>query len=138
METAFWTVLTGSLVFALGKIFESAVIQPLISYKKVIGEITDQLIFYAQAYTSKSVKKELHDEASRLFRKSASRLQVYYNLVAWMNYLELVPARSEVDIATKSLIGLSNGIPPRNEDRQDNHKRVSLIRKNLRIKFYEA
>ena len=137
MEQAFWTVITGTLVFSLGKIFESACIQPFISYKKVIGEITDQLIFYAQAYTSKNVKKELHDEASETFRKSAGRLQVYYNLVDWMSLFGwFVPSRKDVDKATGDLIGLSNATPPRDRDATDNSKRANSIRKLLKIKYY--
>src|SRR3989344_4281326 len=126
MEQAFWTVITGTLVFSLGKIFESACIQPFISYKKVIGEITDQLIFYAQAYTSKNVKKELHDEASETFRKSAGRLQVYYNLVDWISLFGwFVPSRKDVDKATGDLIGLSNATPPRDSEATDNATRAN-------------
>ncbi|MEK9176629.1 MAG: hypothetical protein AAB520_04250 [Patescibacteria group bacterium] len=136
MEQAFWTVLTGTLVFALGKIIESLCVQPYISYKKVIGEITYQLIFYAQAYSSKMVKKELHEEASDTLRKSASRLQAYFNPIEWM-HLWFVPSRNDVDEATASLIGLSNGTPPRDSEARDNTRRVNIIRKKLRIKFYE-
>jgi hypothetical protein len=142
MQETFWTVIAGTLVFSLGKIFESAIINPLISYKKVIGEVTDQLILYAQAYSSKMVKEELHKEASDVFRKSAGRLQVYYNIIAWMRFLGflwwLVPSRKDVNEATKSLIGLSNGIPPRDEDGRHNDRKVAIIREKLRIKFYEA
>lgn len=137
MEQAFWTVFSGTFVFALGKIIESLCVQPYISYKKVIGEITYQLIFYAQAYSSKMVKEKLHEEASDTFRKSASRLQAYYNPIEWMN-LSFIPAREEIDNATASLIGLSNGTPPRDEDGTYNIKRVNSIRKLLRIKFYET
>jgi len=45
MGQAFWTILTGTSVFAFGKIIESLCVQPVISYKKVIGEITFQLFF---------------------------------------------------------------------------------------------
>lgn len=136
MEQAFWTVITGTLVFALGKIIESLCVQPYISYKKVVGEITYQLIFYAQAYSSKNVKKEIHKEASDKFRESASRLQAYYNPIAWMK-LWFVPSRENVDGATASLIGLSNGTPPRDEEATGNTKRVNSIRSMLKIKFYE-
>ncbi len=135
MEQAFWTVLTGTLVFSLGKIIDSLCIQPYISYKKVIGEITYQLVFYAQAYSSTMMRSEVQDEASKKFRESASRLQTYFNPISWMN-LPFVPTRSEVDEATSQLIGLSNSIPPRDKDTLDNSKRVNTIRKKLRIKFY--
>ncbi len=139
MEQAFWTVLTGTLVFSLGKIFESACVQPFISYKKVIGEVTYQLVFYAQAYTSKNVKETLHNEASETFRKSAGRLQLYYNVIAWMWFLWwLVPSRKNVDKATGDLIGLSNATPPRDRDATDNTTRANSIRKLLKIKFYGA
>ncbi|HSX40824.1 MAG TPA: hypothetical protein VLF68_04380 [Candidatus Saccharimonadales bacterium] len=137
MEQAFWTVLAGTLVYALGKIIESLCVQSYISYKKVIGEITYQLIFYAQAYSTRNVKKELHDEAYDRFRKSASRLQAYYNPIEWM-HLWFVPSHKDVDDATISLIGLSNNTPPRDSsESRDNAKRVDTIRKKLKIKFYE-
>lgn len=136
MEQAFWTVLTGTLVFAIGKIIDSLCVQPYISYKKVVGEITYQLIFYAQAYSSKMVKKELHEEASDILRKSASRLQAYYNPIEWM-HLWFLPSRKEVDEATSSLIGLSNSTPPRDSEGRDNDKRAKTIRKMLKIKFHD-
>lgn len=136
MEQAFWTVFTGTLVFSLGKIIDSLCIQPYISYKKVIGEITYQLVFYARAYSSKMMKGEVQDEAGEKFRISAARLQTYFNPIAWMN-LPFVPTRKEIDDATAQLIGLSNGIPPRDKDTLDNSKRANAIRKALRIKFYE-
>lgn len=136
MEQAFWTVLTGTLVIALGKIIESLCVQPYISYKKVIGEITYQLVFYAQAYSSKMMKKEIHQEASDKFRVSAARLQTYYNAIAWMR-LWFAPSRKEVDKATASLIGLSNGTPPRDDEAIGNTRRVDSIRKMLKIRFYE-
>jgi len=136
MEQAFWTVLTGTLVIALGKIIESLCVQPYISYQKVIGEITYQLVFYAQAYSSKMMKKETHQEASDKFRVSAARLQTYYNAIAWMR-LWFAPSRNEVDKATASLIGLSNGTPPRDDEAIGNTRRVDSIRKMLKIRFYE-
>ncbi len=136
MEQAFWTVLTGTLVFSFGKIVDSLCIQPYISYKKVIGEITYQLVFYANAYSSKMMKHGIQDEAAEKFRISAARLQTYFNPIAWMN-LPFVPTRSEVDEATAQLIGLSNGIPPRDKETRENSKRANTIRKTLRIKFYE-
>jgi hypothetical protein len=135
VEQAFWTVLTGTLVFALGKIIESLCVQPYISYQKVIGEITYQLVFYAQTYTSKMMKKEAYDEASDIFRKSAARLQSYYNSIEWM-HLWFAPSREEVDKATASLIGLSNATPPRDGEATDNTERVNSVRKLLKIKFY--
>ena len=136
MEQAFWTVLTGTLVIALGKIIESLCVQPYISYQKVIGEITYQLVFYAQAYSSRMMKKEAHQEASDKFRVSAARLQTYYNAIAWMR-LWFAPSRNEVDKATASLIGLSNGTPPRDDEAIGNTRRVDSIRKMLKIRFYE-
>lgn len=136
MEQAFWTVLTGTLVIALGKIIESLCVQPYISYQKVIGEITYQLVFYAQAYSSKMMKKEIHQEASDKFRVSAARLQTYYNAIAWMR-LWFAPSRKEIDKATASLIGLSNGTPPRDDEAIGNTRRVDSIRKMLKIRFYE-
>ena len=136
MEQAFWTVLTGTLVIALGKIIESLCVQPYISYQKVIGEITYQLVFYAQAYSSRMMKKEAHQEASDKFRVSAARLQTYYNSIAWMR-LWFTPSRNEVDKATASLIGLSNGTPPRDDEAIGNTRRVDSIRKMLKIRFYE-
>lgn len=136
MEQAFWTVLTGTLVFSLGKIIDSLCVQPYVSYKKVIGEITYQLVFYANVYSSKMMKGEVQDEAAEKFRISAARLQTYFNPIAWMN-LPFVPTRKEIDEATAQLIGLSNGIPPRDKDTLDNSKRANTIRKTLRIKFYE-
>lgn len=136
MEQAIWTVISGTFVIAIGKIIESLCIQPYISYRKVVGEITYQLVFYAQTYSSKMMKEKFYQEASEKFRISASRLQVYFNTIEWMN-LNFIPTRNEIDKATNSLIGLSNSIPPSTEDFKHNLLLVKAIRKMLRIKFYE-
>lgn len=138
MEKTFSTVLAGTLVFAFGKIIESLCVGPYISYKKVVGEITYQLVFYAQFFSSKSMKKETYKEVSEKFRISAARLQTYYNAIDWMASLFL-PSRDSVNKATASLIGLANGTPPGgHDDIMDNLKRVELIRKNLKIEYYES
>ncbi len=136
MEQAFWTVLTGTLVIALGKIIDSLCVQPYISYRKVIGEITYQLIFYANAYTSRMIKKEAHQETADKLRTSAARLQTYYNSIEWMG-LWFVSSRVEIDEATTSLIGLSNNTPPGSGEGIRNKKLADNIRKKLKIKFYE-
>ncbi len=56
----FWTVLTGTAVIAFGKIIETLCVSPIISYKKVIGEISYQLVFYAREYTSPSLKPKMY------------------------------------------------------------------------------
>ena len=136
MEQAFWTVVTGSLVFVVGKVFDSLCIQPIISYRKVIGEITYQLVYFGQAYSSTHLAKEVYIDARDTFRKSASRLQTYFNSIEWLR-LWFVPSRSEIDDATKCLIGLSNNIPPGKGEGILNVELVKKIRKDLRIKFYE-
>jgi hypothetical protein len=133
----FWTVLTGTAVIAFGKIIETLCVNPIISYKKVIGEISYQLIFYARECTSPSLKQEMYQEATEKFRKSASRLQTYFNPISWM-HLWSIPSEKEVDTATKALMGLSNGIPPHtSEDGIQNKKKVTIIRKMLQIHDHE-
>ncbi len=136
MEQAFWSISTGTLVFALGKLIESLCVQPYISYQKVVGEITYQLVFYANAYSSKMIKNDIHKEAADKFRTSASRLQSYYNPIEWM-HLRFIATRKQVDEATAMLIGLPNSIPPREGEGTHNAKRVKKIREMLKIKFYE-
>ncbi len=132
----FWTVLTGTAVIALGKIIEALCVNPIISYRKVIGEISYQLVFYAREYTSPSLKPKTYEEAAQKFRESASRLQTYFNPISWM-HLWFIPSVEEVDEATKNLIGLSNGMPPKNGDGIQNSKRAKIIRKMLRIHHHE-
>lgn len=133
----FWTVLTGTAVIAFGKIIETLCVNPIISYKKVIGEISYQLVFYAREYTSRSLKSKMYEEATQKFRKSASRLQTYFNQISWM-HLWFIPSIEDVDKATKSLMGLSNGIPPQTSaDGIQNAKLATTIRKMLRIHYSE-
>ena len=133
---SFLTVVTGTAVIALGKIIETLCVNPTISYKKVVGEISYQLVFYAREYTSSSLKSKMYEEATHKFRKSASRLQAYFNQISWM-HLWFIPSVEEIDIATKALIGLSNSTPPNGNDGIENRKLATTIRTMLRIHEHE-
>lgn len=137
MEQAVLAVLTGTLIFVIGKLVDSLCIQPLISYKKVIGEITYQLVFYANTYSSRLTKEKKQKEASDKLRESASRLQVYYNPIEWMCFLWFIPSRKNIDDATGSLIGLSNSIPPIGNEITHCTKYVNDIRRKLKIKYLQ-
>ena len=132
----FWTVLTGTAVIAFGKIIETLCVNPIISYKKVIGEISYQLVFYAREYTSPSLKPKMYEEAIQKFRESTSRLQTYFNPISWM-HLWFIPSIEEVDEAAKALMGLSNCMPPKGIEGIQNTKRAATIRKMLRIHHHE-
>ena len=134
MGQPFWTIATGALVIIIGKIFDSFCIAPYMSYKKVIGEITFQLIFYAREYSSPSLPNKHYIEAESKLRSSASRLNAYYNPISWLGPL-LLPSPKDIKTATNDLIKLANNSSENKSLKAfEINKTILSIRSHLRIK----
>ena len=136
--TSSFTVLGGILVFVVGRIIEKFAIEPIHEQSKLIGEIADSLIFYADLYSNPgSGQREQMDEAKKVLREQASQLIARNNMIPcykFWRYLSLghLPKRADIIEARKNLIGLSNSI--HRGDPYANERRREEIEKRLGIK----
>jgi len=136
--TSSLTVLGGILVFVVGRIIEKFVIEPIHEQSRLIGEIADSLIFYADLYSNPGIgKREQMDEAKKVLREQASQLITRNNMIPcykFWRYLSLghLPKRADIIEAQKNLIGLSNSI--HRGDPDVNARRRKEIEKRLGIK----
>ena len=136
--TSSLTVLGGILVFVVGRIIEKFAIEPIHKQSRLIGEIADSLIFYADLYSNPGIgKREQMDEAKKVLREQASQLIARNNMIPCYKFwrclsLGHLPKRTDVIEARHELIGLSNSI--HQGDGYVNAKRRKEIEKRLGIK----
>lgn len=117
--TSSLTVLVGTSVYVLGQLISKFVIDPIHEQRKLIGEIGDAMIFYANVYLTNDLnsisleeKKEL-SEAQQKYRQLASLLRSRTHLIPNYKFWEifgLVKRRHDVEEASSELIGLSNQV----------------------------
>ena len=109
--TFFVTVITGVLVVILGQILIEYFIRPLQEYRKLKAKVSFFLTLYANEYTNpllydnepNLVERENKAKVSDEIRKLASEV------VGYKQQKLLFIKKDNIDKATSSLIGLSNG-----------------------------
>lgn len=139
--TLAFTVFGGIVVFVFGQVATKFFLEPIHEQSRAISEIIDSLIFYANLYTNPdkgipaSASIERH-KASNTLRRHASQLSSKTSMIAWYGlweFLKIVPKRSDVTVACKGLVGLSNtlfsGTP------EDAREYTAQIRKALNLLF---
>jgi hypothetical protein len=134
--TASLTVIGGILVFVVGQIIAKFFIEPMHEQFRLIGEIANSLIFYANVYSNPgSGKPDKMDEASKMLRQQASQLMARTHAIRWYKlwqFLRIVPKYVDVIEASRNLIGPSNSIHQGNP--MVNNDMRKGIEKRLRIK----
>jgi hypothetical protein len=142
--TSGFTIFGGVLIFTIGQMTSKFLIEPIHEQKRIIGEIADAIIYYANIYTSPGLSsKEEQDEASNKFRQLATFLQSkthmipFYRALRMCGFVHKAPAIDEV---TKLLIGISNTMHPSPENSPSgygefNSKRRDEIKKLLDLRI---
>jgi hypothetical protein len=72
--TASVTILGGVFIYVLGQIATRFFIEPYHEYRKLVGEIADALVYYANVSSSSNV--DIKEKASDKFRQQRSLLRV--------------------------------------------------------------
>jgi hypothetical protein len=134
--TSTFTVFGGVVVFVLGQVAVKFFIEPIQEVWRIVGEIADSLIFYADLHANPGpTPAEKRKIASESFRRQASQLSGRTNVVAWYRfwaYLHLLPKKSGIEKACRGLIGLSNSLF--DNDAKGNNEYVQQIWEGLGIK----
>jgi len=112
--TSSLTIIGGVIVFLLSEIINKFIISPIHEQKKIIGEIADSLIYYANIYTSQvGAKQEQLIEASEALRQLATLLRSKTQLIPSYSVfvaMHVVLPIDNINTASRELIGLSNAI----------------------------
>ena len=134
-------VLAGVIVATITQVFSRVFTEPILDLRELIGEVADSLIYYANVY-NKLAPPERTKEAQYAFRRHASRLRVKAHAIVlyWpWSFMKLVPRKTEVIKASKSLIGLSNWVGDGADNAAQQADRVEeKIKELLNIETDEA
>jgi len=111
--TACFTLTGGVLLMVSTQIFTRCVIDPLVEFRRLIGEVAYTLILHAQWLCNPNAAADRPEfqQAKVECRRLASRLHSLAAAVPLYGLfvdLGVVPERTEVDGAAQALIGLSN------------------------------
>jgi len=135
--TSSLTIFGGIVVLTIGQIITKFFIEPIHEQFRLIGEITDSLIFYANIYCNPGFgREEDWKKAENVLRQRASQLMAKTYVIRcyklWQ-YLKIVRKYTDIIEARKNLIGLSNSVRHSNQ-MENNKRRVEGIEKFLRIR----
>ncbi len=128
---ALWVFIGSVVVARLSYLLTNFTLDPLISYKKVVGRIRNRTLFYANIYGSKI--NERHDAAHSELRQLSCDLDEAYYAIGFRRmliWLRVTPNQERISSATHALIGLSNSTHNKNL----NHDEVE----KLKNKLYDA
>ena len=131
--TAFYTVLSGYLIFVLGQITINFFLNPVKRQKETIGEIQDAVIYYANVF-SPMMNKTTKKEATEKFRRLATKLVSTTRVIPFYKqscYVFGLPSMSKIGSAHHSLISLSNSV----EKNRDSYKTMEGLKKELNLLF---
>src|SRR4051812_330712 len=112
--TSTLTLIVGVILYVFGQWISKFVIEPVYEQRKIIGEIADALIYYANvAPFENSSTKERVPEASANLRKLATSLMATTYLIPAYGFLsrrDWVRKIEDINIASRCLILLSNSV----------------------------
>lgn len=143
--TFIFTVAAGVFVFVIGQLLQKAFIEPIFSQRFVVGEIVNNLTYYANVYTSPArtgTASPRYNDAHNKFRELSTSLVAKSYQIPWYSFLSklgFIPTWENITVTKKALIGISNGLVTSPEIIQgqieNNMKRVDEIKTALNIKF---
>lgn len=153
--TVFITIISGVLVFTIGRFIEKLLIDPIKEHKTVIAEIYDGLIYHADKISYPLEEKfqdtdadtlKYYQEASNELRKMSTKLRAAtFNLQGAYWFYNLVfraPTQKDIFEVCRKLIGLSDGLTCKKGEGVDNAKmnndNVTLIMKKLKLTKIES
>ena len=139
------TVIGGVLIVSFTEILKSIYLEPIRILNEHLGTIIDRIIFYAANLTNYNDDTEFITEMHSHLRSASSQLRAKsqaLKLYKFWALLRLVPSQDSIDIVTRELIGLSNGIPTQSLSRNSdidfisrNHESMEKIATELKFKL---
>ncbi|MEL0655783.1 hypothetical protein V6257_12120 [Pseudoalteromonas issachenkonii] len=140
-DSMFFTILAGVSVFVLGQFFLKLVLEPIVEFKKSIGELSAFFLREQSKITNAHCTVDIENELKRLASTLLSTKQAipFYSLFAMLRYL---PSTEGLHKACGSLNLISYYVMPNNPDLESKPNtcfkikdEMSNIAKNLKVKI---
>ena len=142
--TSSFTIIGGIVIYTSGQIISRFIIDPIHEQKRIIGEIADALIYYANVYNTPGMwSDEKMDLVREKFRQLATLLQSKTHLVPFYCFFvkyKMVTNAKAIYKSSENLILLSNSVhnPPNviaGNTGQQNNQVAEEIKKLLNLKI---
>lgn len=111
------TIIGGIIIFVIGQLINEFLIKPFLEYKKTIGIIDEELVFYSNVYTNSGDfggnKYPIFFKASERMRRIASKFGAVYRKMVWRKFflsLRLIVSEDDKNIIEQNLIFISNSL----------------------------
>jgi hypothetical protein len=138
--SAIATIVGGVIVYFFGHMSVVLFVEPIHRLRRLIGEIADSLVFYANVYCNpKEFNGEKKDEAKEELRRQCSQLRARVYAVPWYGLwasIRIVRKKADVEEASAIMMELSNSIVVGEE--KENGRRQGRIQELLGIKKKEG
>ena len=144
--TAAATVITGTLILAIGQVVQRWMAEPMLAVRAAIGGVDFAVTYHANVYMNPGPwedrpRREAVLNCSDEFRRLAAQLSASSRAApGWLRWLPLgVPSRRRVDEAVGAMIGMSylvvDGDPGRvDQNRKDARECRTTIARCLRLR----
>jgi methenyltetrahydromethanopterin cyclohydrolase len=107
------SIIAGITIYVFGQIISKFFIESIHEQKKVIAEINDALIFYANQFYLYEIKDPKADEVVDKIRSLSTRLRAKTYFIPFykiLSKIDFVCSKEKIDKACSALIGLSNSV----------------------------
>lgn len=136
--TAGLTVFGGVVVYAFGQILLKFFIEPIYEQKRIVAEINDTLIFYANQF---GIHFEINPEAEKIsdkIRSLSTQLRARTKMIPFYDHFQkcgLILSQKDIDDACSALIGLSNSVYQNESNTQNVSHYKTIISDKLKIEL---
>jgi hypothetical protein len=112
--TSALTIIGGVFIYIAGRFLESFFVQPILQLRLHIGDVANELSYYANIYSNPGVvTNEDGKKATDTLRRLSTQLSSKVICVPWYSFwsfMRLVPTKRNIKLAYKGLINLSNSV----------------------------
>lgn len=139
-DSLFLTIIAGVSVFVLGQFFLKLILDPIVSFKTVLGEVSALFLREQAKITNAQASAEIQQEIKRLSSSILAHRQAipFYR---WVRFLFRLPSEEALISACKSLNWIGGfvvegapRIPPKQDVPIEIYKEMKNINRQLRIR----
>ena len=129
--TSCLTVVTGVVVYVIGRFSENLFIEPIHRLRSLLGEIMDTLIFYKDIFPDPQyTQNHVKEEAIKRFRYFSSRIVAVQSEIPWYplwRFIGVVRKRADLMEIHSLLIRVSSNIESNKDVNMDILKKLEGI-----------
>ena len=135
-SVVFQTVISGLILFILSQLINNFVLEPIKSFKGIIGKIDNLLKYHSNViFSGQELDAKIKLETMATIRALSCELESNYKQIPFRDFfanIRLIPSKSSVSESAKELIRISN-TAARTDYIDRLFDSVKIVRKNLNI-----